>query len=292
VDFSKPASDAFEYALALSRRHGAELVALQAVPADQAFNWYGSERRALFDRLREKAARVSVELIERVQQGDPAEIILLHARSLRPDAIVIGTNQRRGIDRVRRGSVAEQVAARAAVPVLLVPPRPHSRPSHPFSHVVVAIDFGAGTDRVLEHASAIANEPSDVVTLVHVVPRSSLSVPAHLYGFGVAEFDDPAVRNAEERLRAVAAGLQLHTPATVDTQVALGDPATEVTTVADSAAADVLVVGVSERGVVSRALFGTTGARLLRSSRIPLVAVPRVAAATVQEAGTALPLAA
>jgi len=31
VDLSQPAREAFEYALALSRRHGAELIAIQAV---------------------------------------------------------------------------------------------------------------------------------------------------------------------------------------------------------------------------------------------------------------------
>ena len=34
IDFSKPARDAFDYALALSRHHGAELIAIQAVPPD------------------------------------------------------------------------------------------------------------------------------------------------------------------------------------------------------------------------------------------------------------------
>ena len=36
VDFSKPARGAFEYALALSKQHGAELAVVQAVPLNQA----------------------------------------------------------------------------------------------------------------------------------------------------------------------------------------------------------------------------------------------------------------
>jgi nucleotide-binding universal stress UspA family protein len=293
VDFSEPASRAFEYALALSQRHGAELVALQAVPTDEAFNWYASERRALFDRLQKRAARANVELIERVQQGDPAEIILLHARSLRPDAIVIGTNQRRGFERLRRGSVAEQVAAKATVPVLLVPQ--DDRDTHATrasTHVAVAVDFGVGTERALELASAMATAPTDAITLVHVVTRSSLTIPAHLHAFGVTVFDDPAVRDAEERLRALAADMKRHTAASVATQVPLGDPSTEIAKVARGVGADVLVVGVSERSFVSRAFFGTTGARLVRSSRIPILAVPRAAATTVRGADTPLPLAA
>ena len=51
VDFSKPARGAFDYALALSKQHGAELVVVQAVPPNQAFSWQARERRALTARL-------------------------------------------------------------------------------------------------------------------------------------------------------------------------------------------------------------------------------------------------
>ena len=111
VDFSKPARGAFEYALALSKQHGAELIAIQAVPLNQAFGWQARERYALTARLHRKAELAKVEFKNRVQQGDPAKIILLHAGSLHPDVIVIGTHQRSGIDRLGTGSVAERVAA-------------------------------------------------------------------------------------------------------------------------------------------------------------------------------------
>src|SRR5215213_1096264 len=85
VDLSKPARRAFEYALALSQQHGAELIAIQAVPLNQAFGWQARERYALTASLRRKADLANVEFKDRVQQGDPAKIILLHARSLHPD---------------------------------------------------------------------------------------------------------------------------------------------------------------------------------------------------------------
>ena len=285
VDFSKPASDAFDSALALSAHHGAELVALQAVPADQPVSWHARARLTLSARLRKKAKRAGVAFAERVQRGDPAEIILLHARSLQPDAIVIGTHQRRGFDRLRHGSVAERVAARATVPVLLVPQqhqRRGARPIRPLTHVAVAIDFGAGTERVIEHASLVAGA-TGTITLIHVVPRLALAVPEHLYGYGIHASDEPAVRDAHLRLDAIAARMKDRTSATVATRVVVGDPSTEIKTVVDSSDVDVLVVGVSNRGPVARALFGTTGARLLRASRVPLLAVPASSAAAAAE---------
>ena len=284
VDFSKPASDAFDHALALSKHHGAELVALQAVPADQPVSWHARARLTLGARLRQKAQRAHVAFAERVQRGDPAEIILLHARSLNPDAIVIGTHQRRGFDRLRHGSVAERVAAKATVPVLLVPQR-YGRAIRPFSHVAVAIDFGPGTERALEQASLVAG-PAGTITLIHVVPRSASAVPEHLFGYGIDELDEPVVRDAQQRLEALASRIKSRTSAAVATRVLTGDPSTEIKTVVDSSNVDVLVVGVSTRGLVSRALFGTTGARLLRASRVPLLAVPASSAAVAAEDAT------
>ena len=94
VDFSKPARGAFEYAPALSQRHGAELIVVQTVPPNQELSWHASQRRALMARLRRKADEANVEFMDRVQQGDPAKIILSHVSSLHPGVVVVGTHQR------------------------------------------------------------------------------------------------------------------------------------------------------------------------------------------------------
>ena len=121
VDFSEPARAAFEYALALSRRRGAELAVVHAVPAKRPFSWRARERVALMAELRERAEQAGVRFLERFQHGDPADMILLHAQSVGADVIVMGTHQRSGLDRLRKGSVSQRVISRATVPVLLIP---------------------------------------------------------------------------------------------------------------------------------------------------------------------------
>jgi nucleotide-binding universal stress UspA family protein len=275
IDFSKPARPAFEYALALSKHHGAELVVVQAVPPDQPFGWNARDRQALTARLRKKAEESKVEFMDRVQTGDPAEIILLHARSLRPDVIVLGTHQRRGIDRLRIGSVAERVVSKATVPVLLVPQNLETRTINPFNHVAVAIDFRPGANRSVEQGLALASGPADRITLLHVVPRSSSKVPSHLYGYGIDKSQDPVIRDAERRLQ-LALPVNRESPAVVDARVLVGNVATEISRAVNRIGAGLVVVGVPARGPVSRALFGTTAARVLRTSRVPLLAVPEV----------------
>jgi universal stress protein E len=290
VDFSKPARGAFQYALALSQQHGAELVVVQAVPLNQAFSWHARERHALTAKLRNRADQAHVEFKDRVQQGDPAEIILLHARSLRPDVIVMGTHQRRGVDRFRAGSVAERVAAKATVPVLLIPRRRRST-VQPFSHVAVAVDFSTGSQRAVEQALALASKPGDRVTLLHVVPGFSPGVPPHLYRYGIAEYQDQLIRDAQRRLR-LAVPVERNTPAAIDARVLLGDTPTEISRAVDSIGADVLIVGVPKRGVISRALFGTTATRVLRVTRVPMLAVPEVGMVSARQEDVSLQLAA
>jgi nucleotide-binding universal stress UspA family protein len=291
VDLSKASSGAFEYALALSRQHGAELVALQAVPPDQAFGRHARERFALTETHRRRADAANVAFEDRVQQGDPAKIILLHASSLQPDVIVLGTHQRSGIDRFGKGSVAERVAAAASVPVLVVPSRRRPSAVASFRHLAVAVDSGAGANRAIAQALTLAGDSAERITLLHVVPGFGAGVPSHLLRYGLAEYQDQLLRDARQRLQ-LAVPANRHSPAAVHTRVLAGDTTTEIGRVVESIGADLLVVGVTTRSIVSRALFGTTAARLLRRIRVPMFAVPAVRTAGADQEGIALQLAA
>jgi len=273
VDSSHASRDAFDYALAMSGRYGAELVVVHAVPPDRPFSWHADARVALMERLRREAAQTNVVLTERVQTGDPAETILLHAGSLRPDVIVVGTAQRSGIERLRAGSVAERVAAKAAVPVLVVPRRRRTSAAQPFRHIAVAVDFSPSSDRAIEQAQALATGPSDRITLIHVVPGFSPAVRPYLDGYSVMPYQDERIREARLRLRD-AASVARTTRIPVDARVVPGDTTTEINRVVDTIGADVLIVGIPKRGAVSRAVFGTTAARLHRTARVPLMTAP------------------
>ena len=281
VDFSTPARAAFDYALALSVRHHAELAVIHAVPKTDAFGWRSRERVALAADLRAKAERAGVVMTERTQQGDPAATILLHARALEADVIVMGTHRRRGVERLRTGSVAERVVAGAAVPVLLVPARRRAIDAAPLRHVAVAIDFDAASAKAIEHALTLSR---DRITLLHVVPGFPAGVPPHLHRWGAAEYQDELVRDARRRLeRAVRSSR--HRADEVEARVRVGETAREISRYADAIEPDLLVVGAPRRGAVSRALFGTTVARLLRRTNVPLLAIPH---APVAASGKAL----
>lgn len=71
--------------------------------------------------LRTKAQQVLDELGGgEVAFGKPVEIGLEVAESWEADLIAVGTAGKRGLERLLMGSVAEQIARRAPVPVLIV----------------------------------------------------------------------------------------------------------------------------------------------------------------------------
>ena len=275
VDFSEPARHALEHALAISRRHGAELNVVHAVPADHAFGWQSRERLALTERLKAKAAAANVEIRHRMQQGDPAGVLLLHARSLEPDLIVMGTHQRRGIAGLRARSEAERVAAKAAAPVLVVPPGA-TPPSAQPRHVAAAVGLGAPTSTAIEHALSVTNQRA---TLIHVVPGFKSGVPAHLHRWAAADYQYRLVRDARRRLQS-SAEMKRHRAEDIRVRVLIGNTTAEIARHVDAIGAELLVIGASHRGALSSALFGTPVSRLLRTTNVPVLVVPGTPAAS------------
>jgi nucleotide-binding universal stress UspA family protein len=289
VDFSEPAQAAFDQALALAQAHDAELTVVHAVPPDQSFGWRARARIALIGTLRQRAAAASVVLKVSVQHGDPARVILLHAQARHADLIVLGTHQRTGLGRLRAGSIAERVTVRATQPVLIVPVRSATRALPSFDHVIAAVDFGPASRAALEHALVLTRGTNRRLTAVHVTPGSSSTnrerpshssaVPASWYRFGVAAQQRRLTEDAWRKLNSSL----LHTVdrgTQVRARVVSGDASAEIARLATEIDADLIVLGVSRRNVVSRTLFGATAARLMRVSEQPILAVPETASAT------------
>jgi nucleotide-binding universal stress UspA family protein len=278
VDFSEPARAAFDHALGLSRRHQAELTVVHAVPKDRPFQWHARERLDMIAALRQAAEAAGVHFKVSVQHGDPAGVILLHARTRHPDLIVLGTHQRSGFDRLRLGSVAETVTLQASQPVLIVPASPDGRTAEPamsLDSILVAVDFSAGSDAALVRALTVA-EPDSRVTAVHVMPGIPLeSASRYAYHLSEPEYQRSLAGEARRRLqdtilRTAKASQKVHA------RLATGDPSTGIARVATDVDADLIVVGVTSRGAMGRRIFGSTAARVIRTAGRPVLAIPEL----------------
>ena len=189
VDFSEPAQAAFSQALALSRARDAELAVVMAVPMTESLGSRVRTRTTAIAALRHASEAAGVRMSVSVQHGEPVGVILLHANTRHCDLIVLGTHRRVGFERLRSGSVAEQVTRRAACPVLVVPvsaDRLARQVSDSFARVLCPIDFSEVSTAALDQALGIVGETNGRLTLVHVL--SNLD-PMSRYAYHVSGAD-------------------------------------------------------------------------------------------------------
>jgi nucleotide-binding universal stress UspA family protein len=274
VDFSRPAQAAFEHALALSRDRNAELTAVHAIPVSERFNRRAPERIAKTAALRGAADAAGVRLRVTEQHGDPAGVILLHANAGRFDLIVVGTHARTGVERLRTGSIAEQVTQRASCPVLIVPMSEERRENlASFRNIVCPVDFTQASNGALAHALQLV-KAGGRLTLLHISRASHpVSASRYAYHFSVPEYARRLQQDAWQRLQD-AVPVEARTTSEVRARVVSGIPATEIVRIASEIDADLVVMGVTSRGAIGRKLIGSTAARVIRSVDWPVLAVP------------------
>src|SRR5271166_6017068 len=92
------------------------------------------------------------------------------------DLIVVGTDARRGIEKVLLGSVAEQVFRDASCPVLTVGPHSYQESRVDLTGEIrtylFATDFGETSLRALPQAVSLASQTNAGLILLHVVPAA------------------------------------------------------------------------------------------------------------------------
>ena len=137
VDFSEGSPRVAEYAAALAKAAGAEIICLYVAPSLAEYVGFNVPQAALDsfvgDVVTSAGETMDAFVAEHFQglpvkglvlAGYPAEEILAAAEEQQADLIVMGTHGRTGIDRIIFGSVAEKVVKSATCPVLTIRPEP------------------------------------------------------------------------------------------------------------------------------------------------------------------------
>lgn len=279
VDFSEPAQVAFTQALALSAEQGAHLTVVHAVPLDQRFRERGRARMKAQSRLQRLAERKDVRLRVRVQQGEPAGIILLHANAKPFDLLVIGSHRRTGWERFRLGSVAERVVQQVACPVLIVAALEGNgrRPiAGTVKSIVCPMDFTRASTAAVANALSIVNETGSRLTLLHVLQAlSSSSTSRFARDFVTPENRHRLTEGVRRRMEA-ALPPDVWDSTTVQTRVATGKPSDAIVRVVTAVEADLVIMGVTARGALGRRFIGSTAARVMGRTGCAVLAVPEL----------------
>jgi len=281
VVFSARCENAARYAAALSCRFHGELTLLHVmVPTWAAYatpEGYATPPRVELENSKERTRCLldqflaeelrGVQVRRELAEGDPAYTITDCAASGRYDLIVLPTHGYGPFRRFLLGSVTAKVLHDTHCPVFTGPhlEHPPAVSSPEFRRVLCAIDLGPRSRPVVEWAWWFAQQFAGQLTVVYALPGAAV----HLDGV----YFDPQWRNdmasqARQRIDSLIAETGLR----AEVRIELGDVAPVVAGVAESVAADVVVIGRSQP---HRRLgrLRTNAYAIIRESPCPVVAI-------------------
>ncbi|ATA23573.1 universal stress protein [Brenneria goodwinii] len=135
--------------------------------------------------------------------------------------------------------------------------------------VPVDIEEDELTKNALIHVVKLAKASDATVHLFHALPDASAFLSA--YSFGIKEFENEAVVEANEKLKDLIKTIDL--PASrLSFSVSFGTPRDEVLQLAEEINADLIVVG-SRRPDVKTYLLGSNAAAIVRHAKTSVLVV-------------------
>jgi nucleotide-binding universal stress UspA family protein len=267
---------AFNYAVAIAKSRRALLDVLFAVSDWHPFGWRVRERVAHLADIRRRVSESGVDMTLTVQYGKPAEVIQQHAAwsAGSTGLIVLGAPSRGSFARLRLPSVAQAVVHQTDRPTLIVPGSDSVAPSVnvPFRRVLAAIDFSPASMSALDEAYRIVRQDGAMMRLLHVLDIGQPPAPRLTFEFPVVDYAELLRKDATRRLRQLSP-LSQELDGRVHVHVAVGLVFDQIVRNANEMDADLVVLGVTKRGVLGRLLGSTTGYALGRVGR-PVLAVP------------------
>jgi nucleotide-binding universal stress UspA family protein len=280
IDYSAESRTALRYAIAAAHQLEARLTAIsvadvllvEAMQAAGRGNWRELEQTDLHTFCTETMGR-TLDIDVDVRLGAAATEILAAADQLDALLIVLGCHGLTGIRKLFLGSTTERVLRDTTRPVLVTPADVHAPAVGAdarslLRHIVVPVDLTDASESIAVVGARLGALLSVPVMLVHVV--EPVVVPARWRG------RLPSVQ-AEARARADAIMKRLAAEAggNVEPIVVVGEPATQIATVAEVRGAGLIVMGLQERGT---GRVGVIAYRILSQAHVPVLAIPVAAA--------------
>jgi nucleotide-binding universal stress UspA family protein len=278
VDFF-PASDAAaHYAAGLAANYGAVVRLLHVVtPVVAGAYEYAVDTVELTKSMEESArqelntfaARLKARnvLIEtELRTGDIYEEIKRSIDALRPELVVMGTHGRRGVERWFLGSTTEKLLRHSPVPLVSISAAGERYTNGPrFKKILVTTDFSEGTADALAYAFSVAQENESQVTLLHVVH----DIPADITG----KYRDPLIAGVRKQLEGLVPP-EARNWCDIETRVETGIPYRIILRTIEDERADLVVMNIHGKGMLDRALLGSTAERIVRAAACPVMMIP------------------
>lgn len=276
------------FAIALAQKRGSEIVLCSAIDRvaaiAQSSTMIGGFEGGLplVDALDNAVAAIlasaakivedaGIRVTTLVLEGRSAHAIVTCASDRHVDAIVIGTQGKRGFERFFLGSTAEGVLRRTDVPTFVLPASASPLDAD-FERIVVAVDDSDPSDAAAAFALDVARGSASTLVLCAAIETVDLLEQAAASGFdrmSMLEEFRASTQTLLGRLstRARARGIA------VETVVAEGDPIATILRAATTHRAGLIVVGTHGRRGMRRFVLGSVAEGVVRQSHVPVVVV-------------------
>jgi nucleotide-binding universal stress UspA family protein len=232
------------------------------------------------ERLEEAVARMPDDLTTSTlvdhARSAPAGLLEV-AEQHDADLIVVGSSDMAGFGQVIPGSVSGRLMYSSPIPVALPPRGYRVKPVDKVTRVTAAYSGAEGSDELVVAAAGVAARVHASLRIASFAVRSK---PPYTSGVGTVADEamigqwvqeiEAAGRAALERVEDLPA-----VPPRLEAEIGYGRSWEEALEDVDWQDGEVLVVGSSAMGPVARVFLGSRASKIVRSSPVPVVAVPR-----------------
>lgn len=283
VDFSPASLGAADYAIGLAQSYNAKLHLLHIVsPILYGAEQYASTVAEIIDSIEKQSARDMKKLEKKaraagltvytdVRTGDVQRDIESAIRAARADILVMGTHGRGGLEKWFLGSVTERMLRRSPIPVLTLSglKKIRATPSA-LRRILVTTDFSEGTTNALNYALSIAQASHAGLTLLHVLEE--------MRALTSQEYREEVAKQVQrELLKFIPAGAQDWCD--IDVRVEAGTPYHVILGSVKKQKINLLVMNTHGKGMLDRALLGSTSERVVRAAECPVLLIPPIKSA-------------
>jgi nucleotide-binding universal stress UspA family protein len=277
VDFFAASDAAVSYAAGLAGNYGAGIHLLHVItPVPVTAYEYAVDTTQIMKSMEESAEAELVKLAARVKEagisaeieiraGDVYDEIKRSIDVLKPQIVVMGTHGRRGVERWFMGSTTEKLLRHSPVPLITISAG-GVKPEVPrFRRILVTTDFSDGTADALAYAFSVAQENESKITLLHVVH----DVAADVSG----KYRESLMQGVQKQLDDLVPS-EATTSCDVNSEVEVGVPYRIILRVLEDERIDLLVMNIHGKGMLDRALLGSTAERVVRVAPCPVMLIP------------------
>jgi nucleotide-binding universal stress UspA family protein len=281
-DFSRFSDYAFERAMELVSRTGAELHIVYADVLHTDISTAGGGGAETAEVLNERLLEGTENLIAEhgihvvtsiVRDLASASAIVTYAGDNDIDLIIMGTHGRRGFRRLLIGSTAEEVARTSPCPVMTIrKPADTEEKSHRTPAILVPVDFSKHSQKALHHAKELAAMYHTSLDLLHVVEEQMH--PA-FYNTGVFSITDlipdvdvkalAELKKFYNESSGPVCGVQFH--------VSHGRAGKEIASFAERHDSEMIVMSTHGLTGIEHVLLGSVTEKVIRWSPAPVLSV-------------------